>query len=1509
MEYEVTVVDRQGRLSPMLIQAGPAATVGALRDALGEEPGGAALFLGTERLSDERRLADTGLVTGGRLTLDQPAGGRPAVVRGSDGPALSTVREVAVVGGPAAGASALVVADGSPRTLVLGRAVGCDLVLDDPEVSRRHAAIRWDGVGAATVADDGSRNGTGSRGRRITEETRLDDGDLAQLGESLVVVRRHPVADTQLETDPALGVRRFNRPPRIVQPQRQVEVSVPAAPEQPKGIRFPLATVLLPLLLAGVIFLLLPNSGYYLIFLAFAPLMAVAHVVTERRGGRREYREKLRDYRAGLAQARERLAALTVSEEHASRELFPDPAAVLRIATGPTGRLFERRPADPDFCLLRIGLTERPAAVRLIGPGAAAETVPTAHDVPVTVPLGTAGVLGLAGPRQSTMPILRALLTQVATLHAPHDLGLVLLTGNDEATEWEWLSWLPHTVPHRADLACRRMVATDRQQAEHRIAELRRIMDERLADRQAGLRDQAPPGRRLLVIVDGARRLRTLPGLADLLTSGPAAGLYALCLDTAESSLPDECRATVVVTGAAGTRVRVLNEGLEPQPDVLADGLSRSRAARASRALAPVRVLGARFGDDGDLPDQIRFLDLVGLGSDPTVQDVVERWAAQPSGRTTTVLIGADATGPVTVDLRRDGPHALIAGTSGAGKSELLQTLVASLALGNAPDALNLVLVDYKGGSAFADCRDLPHCVGLITDLDGHLADRALASLTAELRRRENILAEAGAKDIEDYWAGTGGRLPRLVIVVDEFATLVEEVPEFVTGVVGIGMRGRSLGVHVVLATQRPGGVVNAEMRANVNLRLCLRVTRAEESADVVDVPDAARISRLHPGRAYLRTGHADLTMVQAARIGWPRAAGGSDPCADQRVTATPRRVADLGRPKAGDRPEPDSAAETGGHAGETDLTVLVAAIRAAARLIEVAAPSGPWLPPLPDRITLAELAPTVPHPAVHHAPGGDPASRESPVAVPLGLGDHPSAQTQSPFLLDLDRTGPVVIAGMARSGRSTALRALAVGLATRSGPADVHLYVLDHGGRALAPLAALPHCGARVEGEEHERTGRLLDLLDAEVARRTRLLAAGGYAALREQRAAAPAAERLPYLVLLVDGYEAFLAQHGETDGGRLVESLDGLLRRGSAVGVLPVLTTDRSGFGHRLGSAVATRLVLRQADPEDVAVFGADPRRMPRTMPDGRAVVVPSGTEVQIALLTPDPDGAAQAAVVERLAAAAWGRCQGLDPATMPRRIDPLPASVTLAELAELRAGAAPVGVATCTVGVGGDHLRPIDLDLAETGATFLVAGPPMSGRSTALLALVTSLGGRRSGGLPVLVCCPRRSPLLTGIAELPGVVRVLRGAEIDTDLADAVAELAGPVAVVVDDAELLGEGQAADVLEQLARSARDHGNLVLAAGTTEELAVHRYRGWLSALRRGRHGLLLNPSSYVDGEVFDLKLPRSTRGGWPAGRALLVSRGTTLPVQVPVSGSDVQVVGESSRTGSRPWPPHEHS
>ena len=208
--------------------------------------------------------------------------------------------------------------------------------------------------------------------------------------------------------------------------------------------------------------------------------------------------------------------------------------------------------------------------------------------------------------------------------------------------------------------------------------------------------------------------------------------------------------------------------------------------------------------------------------------------------------------------------------------------MIASLACANRPDEMTFVLVDYKGGSAFSDCAHLPHVTGMVTDLDAHLTQRALASLSAELTRRERVLAAAGAKDIEEYTERGGLQpryrpLPRLVIVIDEFASLVRDLPDFVTGLVGIAQRGRSLGIHLILATQRPSGVVSADIRANTNLRIALRVTDAAESADVIDAPDAAQISRATPGRGYVRLGHASLVPFQAGRIGGRQCRGGHD--------------------------------------------------------------------------------------------------------------------------------------------------------------------------------------------------------------------------------------------------------------------------------------------------------------------------------------------------------------------------------------------------------------------------------------------------------------------------------------------------------------------------------------------------------------------------------------------------------------------------------------------------------
>ena len=1466
------VVLASGERVAVTVDIGTGATLGDLRRALVQALGAdshAQLVLETGPTLDATPAHEAALRTGATVGLDTPV---PVVL-----PPLTTT-ELAVVGGLSGGARADAPAGAA---LGVGRDHTCALRVGDAEVSRRHAQLRPDSEGG-TLADAGSRNGTTWRGTRIDGPVHISTGDVARLGETVVTLRPTPVADQRLEptTD---GHLRFNRPPRLHPPDAEHELVVPTEPEEPRARRFPLAAVLLPIALAGIMLAVWPGSRLYLVFLVLSPVMLVANAISDRRSGRKDYRDAKAKYDEALATVRARRADLLVEEERLTRVSHPDPTAVVAAATTPTARLWERRPGDPDFLRLRLGLADLPARLRVrperatdrpVDDGPAADLLdPVAHDVPVVVDVGSDRVLGLAGARTHVLSLARAVLAQAVTLHAPKDLGVVLLAGRDRASDWEWASWLPHTsAPAGHD--ANRLVGTDGEQAHARVAELRALVEDRRAARRSELA-ASPTGRRWLVVLDGARGLRDVTGLAELLQDGPDLGVHFLCVDDEEAALPAECGATAVVHRGAGTRLTVRRggtAGVSVVPDVLADGLAASTADRLARALAPVDLLAAAE-DGSDLPASARFLDLVGEKHCLDADAVLDGW--RRGGRSTTALLGVGPDGPLTVDLRRDGPHALVAGTSGAGKSELLQTLIASLALGNRPDALSFVLVDYKGGSAFKEAANLPHCAGLVTDLDEHLVDRALASLTAELKRRERVLAAAGAKDIDELWtmqdrgqldANKGDdvgdtQLPRLVIVIDEFASLVEEVPDFVRGVVGIGMRGRSLGVHVVLATQRPAGVVSGEIRANVNLRIALRVTSAGDSTDVVDSPDAARISKRMPGRAYLRTGHGELTAFQTARVGWPTNDGAVTEDVITSVRAIRRDVTTLGAPR---RTSVDLPIEEDGN---TDLGGLVRAVGAAAARLDSRPARSPWLPPLPGLVTLDELT-----------PAADPA--ESGAATVLGLGDQPGEQAQRPFVLDLERTGSVLVAGAVRSGRSTALRTIAAGLAAERSPADLHLYALDCGNRALASLADLPHCGAVVDGDDSERVERLLATLDAEVAARQRTLGACGYASVAEARAAAPDVP-LAQIVVLVDRLEAFLARFVEHDAGRLVDRLERLLRQGPAVGVTFVLAADRTGVTSRISSAVAARLVLRQANSDDVAVFGLAPRDVPADMPAGRGIWVTSGEEVQVALLDPDPAGVAQVDAVRRAGAEAVLRWAGVDARHLPRRVDPLPDQLSLSELEALRVTPAPDGSAVCVVAAGGDTLGPIDVDLADVGPCFVVAGPSRSGRSTALAAMVRSLAAR-PGSLPVVLVTPRPSPL-RDLADLPGVAEVVAGGpDLAADLEDALSAYDGRLVLVVDDAELVTEGAEGALLDEVVRTAGDSGTVVIAAATTDDLLLNRYRGWLPAARRCRSGLLLAPQSATVGEVFDLRLPRGGAAAGPVGRGLLVRRGAWAPVQV---------------------------
>ncbi len=474
---------------------------------------------------------------------------------------------------------------------------------------------------------------------------------------------------------------------------------------------------------------------------------------------------------------------------------------------------------------------------------------------------------------------------------------------------------------------------------------------------------------------------------------------------------------------------------------------------------------------------------------------------------------------------------------------------------------------------------------------------------------------------------------------------------------------------------------MSPEIRANTNLRVALRVTDPAESLDVIDGPDSAFIPPGRPGRAHARTGATRLVAFQAARVGGPRPADPIGPA----ISAQPVGWADLGR-----APAAPPVSDTGG----TDLAVLVdAATQAAARCAATPPPS-PWLAPLPALL------------AAPDQPAG-------PLTAEFGLEDLPAEQAQRPVSFDLVTGVHLLVAGSARSGRSTLLRTIAGQLARATRAADLRVAAVDCGNGALAPLAELPHTIAVAAVDQPQRVDRLLGRLDAEVTARQRLLAAGGFADLTEQRNAVPAGQRLPYLLLLVDRWEGFTAAFDDLDGGRLIAQLLRLLHEGRSTGLRAVIAGDRSALLGRLASLIEDRLVLRLADRSDYSLAGITARQLPATVPPGRAFRADTAVAVQVAVLGGDASGAAQSEALRQICQQARHRDAGLPDSQRPAPMAELPTMVEPDLLAPHwgRPGRpAPLWV---LAGVGGDRCEAIGVDLAQDGPGFVIAGPKRSGR----------------------------------------------------------------------------------------------------------------------------------------------------------------------------------------------------
>ncbi len=1387
-----------------------------------------------------------------------------------NGAPVGTVR---VISGPDAGREFELTAGMN----FVGRDPENQIFLCDGLVSRRHATITV--ADTVQVADHNSANGLTVNGAlcaraTITTASRIGVGDT-----ELQWIPRETGSPTSAVPLESPEVAHFSRSPRVEAAYRGATFVAPEPPTTERDERFPTLAVVAPIVMGGALYAY-TQQPYSLLFIAVSPAIVLGAWLDSRVRNRRHQRRTRSRFRASIAEVRS--AFVERQREEAAARLTESPSAEVAAAAmhDRTALLWTRKPEHATFLEVRFGTGQLASrhSISLPPRGSAdhedwraltnlAEEFSTVEGVPVVESLDRAGALGIAGTAPVANNVARSIVIQLAGLHSPADLVITAFGGSDTPADWSWLSWLPHVdSPHTPLRVCG--LAGDFASATALVSELEELIAIRRSSRgilsnrvRSPLNDRPVAARHdprtnplsplpaivVLVVDDSPADRARLVAIGE---DGPDVGVFLIWLARAVEALPVVCRTFIDLDEIMGRgQVGFVREGSNVELDSI-DLIDATSALDAARALAPVSDSGALVLDESDLPHSVAFLDLFeeDLATDREAiaqrwtknDSVIARWRPgtqrEPGG--IRALVGQSPTEPFFLDLRQHGPHALVGGTTGSGKSAFLQTWIMGIAAEYSPDRVTFLLVDYKGGAAFAECVDLPHTVGLVTDLTPHLVRRALTSLRAELAYRERILADKGAKDIESLERRSDPDTPpALVIVIDEFAALAADVPEFIDGIVDVAGRGRSLGLHLIMATQRPAGVIRDSLRSNTNLRVALRVADEADSLDVLGVTSAAFFDPGTPGRAAAKLGPGRVIDFQSASLGVS---------ARNRPTPADIHVSDLrfGHGSQWVKPTRDDGKIDD---DSRDIQRIATTIAYAADDLHLNVPRKPWLDQLPST-----------HDLERHF-------TETDEQLTIGLRDEPEAQRQEPFAISFDADGNVAIFGTSGSGKSTALRTVAVAASQTADTHPVQIYGLDFSGGGLASIESLPTVGSIIAGSDTERVARLVHLISDEAAERTKRYSAAHAATLTEYRAITGESGE-PRMVVLLDGFAAFRTEYEWFETGALFATFAKLMAIGRQVGIHFVVSADRlSAVPSALLANVQVRVALRMANAAEHAALGVLEETVADAEP-GRGV---HGThEIQLSVPGGSRDLAMQAAAIRQLGDELHSNGVGQVP-----RIERLPDLIPASSLP-------PVVAGLPTLGVSDDSLAPVGVPL---DGLFVVTGPFGSGRTTAVTTIVHAVRAARPELAPYLIVA-RRSGLAT--------ITDWSGTSADADEAEHLAvRLTGELELPLDERdtdrliviENVGDFEgfpAEHAVVSLLKAARRAAIPVIVEADTVTAA----RAWsiFSELKTARAGLVLQPDESDGSALFRVQFPRVTRADFPVGRGILVIHGMMTRVQV---------------------------
>ncbi|MDR3308319.1 MAG: type VII secretion protein EssC [Coriobacteriales bacterium] len=939
-------------------------------------------------------------------------------------------------------------------------------------------------------------------------------------------------------------------------------------------------------------------------------------------------------------------------------------------------RLFERTGIQSDFLELRVGRGDVPLDAQIKFPSdklsldedmlkslvrGLASKPQIVEDVPLSLPLITNYVSGVVGGTEQLYPFIRNLIVQITALHAPDEVKIVFIGDEAQSEEWGFIRALPHIFD---DTFGTRFLATTREEAMELSLRLERELHQR-QEANKNLDHPSDYGIYYVVIVASKELATTTEAIDSLVELRQNKGFSVLTLGNSIRDLPKECSCIIELDAGGQGQVYNPKDASGKRLTFTVDaGIANTEAKRFSDALAliPLDVASAR----SDLPKSLGFLEMFEAGKVEHL-NIKSRWNDNNPCLSLHTPVGVDPNGELSLlNIHEDfhGPHGLVAGMTGSGKSEFIITYILSLAVNYRPDEVSFVLIDYKGGGlagAFDnDKARLPHLAGTITNLDGAAINRSLVSIQSELKRRQAVFNTArdkaglGTMDIykyqELYRQGVvDDPIPHMLIISDEFAELKAQQPEFMDQLISAARIGRSLGVHLILATQKPSGVVNDQIWSNARFKVCLKVADAADSREMLKRPDAAEL--VDAGRFYVQVGFNEyFALGQSAYAGATyRPVEHFERKKDNAVTL----ISNTGRPMASAKPEAPQVF------GATKAPESVAVL---SHIVEVAAAQGLeaprlWLDPIAQHVTIDELDEKYPR-------------EKEPFALNPALGeyDDPYNQKQSLLTLPLSREGNAIIYGATGSGKATLVGSMLYSLIKEHTAKTLNAYILDFGAETLGAFRAAPQVGDVVFASDEEKIENLFRMLASEIERRKKLLSAfgGSFERYNEQAGESP----LPNILVILNNYDIFPELYE-----RFADNLLALTRDGMRYHISFVLTCSRAtSVGYRLLPNFKQKLVLRlNSKDEYLTILGSLQDTVPPALYARGLIRLDRIYEFQGACIAADEDE--YAATREKVA-----QLTGPSQQTGAQEIPTLPEAVTTQTFANrgLPKTALPLGIA---------------------------------------------------------------------------------------------------------------------------------------------------------------------------------------------------------------------------------------